>query len=186
MIKKSLAAASLAILAVFAVVPAANAVSYVPSAPDSTVSANGTAGGTSTVAFGAGSFANGESVTFTLTGATSATLTVFKAAMNSSLTKAASATGGASVAVALPSNASGSYTLTGNGATASVSSVITVTAADGGLANTGKAPAATGKSLASTGYNVPMLIVWAAAGILLLGIALAVVRTTVRRHRVGA
>jgi len=174
MIKKTLAVASLALLAAFAVAPAAHAATYVPGTPAATVTGSATAGGVSTVAFGDGAYANNENVAFTLSGVGTATLTVVKAA-TAPITKVSNGAGAVSIKVALPAEASGSYVLTGRSATAVNTATITVAAAD----------SATGKSLASTGFDAPMLLIWAAAGVLVLGVALVLVRNTVRRHRTG-
>jgi len=183
MAKKTFAAIALAVLAVFAVPAAANAAGYVPegnvTVSDSTVEP----GQTVSVSFDDASFAAGESVSFTLTGenAAGATLATIKAVVNStSITKTASAAGAVNVAVTLPTNASGSYTLTGTGLTSANvgTATLTAVAADSAAAANG--------GLASTGYNAPMLAIWAAAGALLLGIALVVVLTVVRRQRATA
>ena len=184
MAKKTFAAIALAVLAVFAVPAAANAAGYVPegnvTVSDSTVEP----GQTVTVGFSADSFTPGESVSFTLTGenAAGATLATVKAVVNStSITKTASATGAVSVAVTLPTNAVGSYTLTGTGLTSGSvgTATLSVVAAD-------SATVVKAGGLASTGYDAPMLAIWAAAGALLLGIALVTVLTVVRRQRANA
>ena len=165
---KAAAAFALAVAAVFAAPLAANA--YTPSGP-----ASGTVtiapGGTGTVAFTG--FAPGESVTFKLTGenASGATLAFVKFAIETKSTvKTASSTGSASVAVTLPSNASGTYTLTATGATSgtSVSTTITVGAA----------------ALPSTGGNDESLLgIWIGGGALVLAGAGIAVASTVRRNR---
>jgi hypothetical protein len=185
MIKKSVAAIALAVLAVFAVPAAANAAGYVPQGNITVSDSTPTPGEAVTVGFDDGSFTPGESVSFTLTGenAASATLANLRAVVNStSITKTATAAGSVAVVVTLPSDASGSYTLTGTGLTSGSvgTATLTVVAADSGTAVT----AAGG--LASTGYDAPMLAIWAAAGALLLGVALMVALTVVRRQRANA
>ena len=86
-----------------------------------------------------------------------------------------------SVAVTPPANASGSYTLTGTGLTSGSVGAVTVSVV---AADSAAADAAGG--LASTGYDAPMLAIWAAAGALLLGVALMVALTVVRRQRANA
>ena len=176
MFKKTLAASALAILAVFAVAPAANAVSYVPNAPAATISASAVAGESVVVTFGEGSFAPNEDVNFTVDGATTVGLAAVKAVVSGPITKAASATGVATVTVTLPANATGSYTTTANGVTSgsSATASFTVVNADGTAV------------LAATGVNSPMLLIWAASGVLLLGVALVLVRNTVRRQGASA
>lgn len=175
--KKSFAAIALAVLAVFAVPVAANAAGYVPSS-DVAVSGAATPGGTVNVTFESG-FTAGESVSFAVTGEGSATLAVFKAA-TVSLTKTATAGGAASVAVTLPAGATGTYTTTATGLSSGTvgTAAITVAAVDSGAAST--------NGLASTGYDAPMLLIWAAAGALVLGLALVVVLNIVRRQRATA
>ena len=176
MFKKTLAASALAILAVFAVAPAASAVSYVPGAPAATISASAVAGESVVVSFGEGSFAPNEDVNFTVDGATTVGLAAVKAVVSGPITKAASATGVASVTVTLPDNATGAYVVTANGLTsgASLTASFTIVNADGTAV------------LAATGVNSPMLLIWAASGVLLLGVALVLVRNTVRRQGASA
>ena len=184
MAKKTFATIALAVLAVFAVPAAANAAGYVPEENVTVSSTTVEPGETVTVSFSDGSFTAGESVSFTLTGenAASATLASFKAVVNStSLTKAAAADGSVSVAITLPTDATGSYALTATGLTSGSvgTAAISVVAADSAaVVNDG--------DLASTGYDAPMLAIWAAAGALLLGIALVTVLTVVRRQRANA
>ncbi|PXA70000.1 sortase [Cryobacterium arcticum] len=186
MFKKSLAAIALAVLAIFAVPAAANAAGYVP-VGNITVSGAVTPGSVVTVSFTDGSFTPGEDVSFTLTGenAVGATLATFKSVVNSqSLVKTASDTGAVSLDVKLPTDATGTYTVTATGLTSGTvgTASLTVGSADAG---TGSSDSAAG-GLASTGYNTPMLAIWGAAGALLLGVALVVVLGVVRRQRATA
>jgi hypothetical protein len=189
MFKKSLAAVALAVLAVFAVPAAANAAGYVP-VGNISVSGAVVPGGTVTVGFADGSFTPGESVSFTLTGenAAGATLATFKAVVDSqSLVKTASDTGAVSLDVTLPTNASGTYTVTATGLTSGTvgTASLTVATADGAAtgSNSGTGTDAATGGLASTGYSAPMLVIWGSAGALLLGVALVVVMGIVRRQR---
>jgi hypothetical protein len=184
MFKKSFAAIALAVLAVIAVPTAANAAGYVP-VGNVTVSGETAAGATVEVAFTAGSFTPGESVSFTLTGenAASATLASFKAVVNSqSVVKTAAGSGAVALDVTLPADATGTYTTTATGLTSGTvgTAALTVGSADAGAA------AGNNGGLAATGYSTPMLAIWAAAGALLLGIALVTVLTVVRRQRANA
>ncbi|KGJ72368.1 hypothetical protein GY21_15855 [Cryobacterium roopkundense] len=176
MAKKAFAAIVLAILAIFAVPSAASAAGYVP-VINITIVGNATAGGTVNIIFNIGSFTPGETVSFGVNGAGTATLGSVQAA-NVSSTKVASTEGGTNVQVTLPKNASGSYNVTATGLTSGVVGTATITtiAADS-VSNTG---------LASTGYEAPVLLIWSAAGALLLGISLVVVLTIVRRQRATA
>ena len=51
---------------------------------------------------------------------------------------------------------------------------------------TADAGASADKGLAQTGYEAPVLLIWGAAGALLLGVALIVVLSIVRRQRATA
>ena len=171
MIKKAFAVIALAVLAVFAVPAAANAAGYVPSDSIS-VSGQQVAGSTVKVSFGAGSFTAGETVSFTVTGD----------GFNYSASATAKANGSVSFNVKLPKGATGSYTVNAVGGTSGNVGTTTITVATpdkGGLANTGD-------NLANTGYDAPVLLIWSAAGALLLGAALVVVMTIVRRQRATA
>lgn len=180
MFEKSLAAAALAVLAVFAVPAAANAVGHVPQAniavsgavvPDSSV----------VVAFTAGSFVPGEDVSFTLAGEDRADLALLKSVVTSqSLVKTAANDGSVALDVTVPATATGTFTATATGlASGTVGTAsLTVGAADSGAATDG--------DLAATGYTTPMLAIWGGSGALLLGVALIVVLGVVRRQRAHA
>lgn len=175
MFKKALAVVALAIVATFAVPAAANAAGYVPK-EQITVSGRSAASATVTITFGTGSFGHGAEVTFGVRGAGKpTTLSVVKAASAVETVKSADAAGAVALDVTLPSDASGSYTVTGTDTAGTVgTAIITVAATDAG------------KSLASTGYDAPVLLIWGASGVLALGIALMVVLGIVRRQRVAA
>ena len=183
MFKKTLAAIVLSLVAVVAIPTAANAAGYVPSG-DVSVSGSATPGGTDTVSFGAGSFTGSENVSFSVTGNGTPTLSTFRAA-TVTLTKQASASGAVSVNVTLPTNASGTYTLTATGLTSGNvgTASITVSPADSAV---GGSSSNSGNGLADTGSTVPMLLIWGAAGAIILGFALFFVRGLVRRQRARA
>ncbi|TDW30572.1 sortase [Cryobacterium psychrophilum] len=178
--KKTFAAIALAVLAVFAVPAAANAAGYVP-ASDVSVSGSATASSTVTVDVEEGPFLLGEEVNLSVDGAGTAVRSTFKAA-TVSLVKTASATGAATVNVTLPTDATGTYAVTATGLTSGnvATAAITVVAADVGAA------ANAAGDLASTGYPTPVAAIWAAAGALLLGVALVAVLTLLRRQRATA
>ncbi|MDJ0338410.1 sortase [Cryobacterium sp. PH31-O1] len=177
MFKKSLATAALAVIAVFAFAPAANAADYVASNLTTVTDSTPAPGSATTVSFADTAFDDGESVSFTASGTPAATLSVVKAAVSNTVVKTASSTGAVSAVITVPTNATGLYTVTATGATGTVgTAVLTVTAADG-------TPA---KALSSTGYNVPVLVIWGAAGLLILGAALVAVRISVRRQHASA
>lgn len=186
MLKKTLAVLTFAILAFVAVPSAANAAGYVPN-NNVTVTGNAVPGGTVTVNFAVSSFAPNESVAVSVSGNTTATLSVVKAAVLTSLTKQASANGSLSVNVTLPSNASGTYTLTATGRTSGnvgTASITTVPANTANLANTGGTVAS--GNLANTGATLPMLMIWIGSGALILGVAIVGTLTFVRRQRRNA
>ncbi|OII43516.1 hypothetical protein [Plantibacter sp. MMLR14_011] len=177
MIKKITAVFALALAGLFIAPVAANA-SYVPNA-GITVSGSVTAGGTSTVSFGDGGFQPGETVSLALTGenATGATLA---AVDTQTIQKTASATGAVNLNVTLPTNATGSYTVTATGLTTGITgtATLTVTAAGSGSGSGGN-----DNDLADTGFGAPAFVVWGAAGAVALGAALIAVLVMVRRQR---
>ncbi len=176
MFKKTLATAALAVFAVFAFAPAATAADYVSDTAVVSIEAAPVAGETAVIAFAADAFLANESVTFSVTGAQEATLSVVKTAVTTSLTKNAAANGSSSVDVAIPDNATGNYTVTATAGSATYTATLDIVAADAGTSN----------GLASTGYDAPVLMIWGAAGILVLGVALVLVRLSVRRQHAAA
>jgi phage tail sheath gpL-like len=176
MLKKTLAIAALAFLAVVGTPLAANAAGYVPSS-NVTVSGTVTAGGTVTVSFAAGSFTSGETVSFSVTGSGTATISAFRAATVTA-TKVATSSGAVSANVTLPANATGTYTLTATGLTSGNigTAALTVVPADPGTA----------AALPHTGSTLPMLLIWIAGGAVALGLALYLVLGLVRRQRARA
>lgn len=185
--KKTLAAIALSVMAVFAAPAAANAAGYVP---QDHVSVNGSpvAGAVLAVVFDGGSFDHkggiGEKVSIAATGAGRPALSVFKAA-TTTIEKSATADGSLSVNMTLPEDASGTYTVTATGLESGNVGTATVTVAAADAAAGNGSTSADG-DLASTGYSAPMLLIWAAAGALLLGVALVVVLNIVRRQRATA
>lgn len=176
MFKKIIAGAGIALVAFFAAPAAANA-GY---GADDSISVAGTPqpGETIAVTFDE-YFQPGESVSFALTGesATSATLAVFKVAVNTqTLVKASNASGSVVLNVTLPTNASGTYTVTATGLTSGIvgTAAVTVVAADG---------PGNGDGLAVTG-GTALTAIWIAGGALALGIALLLVRTLRRKASV--
>lgn len=151
--------------------PAAAHAAYVPAA-NITVTGAVTAGGTVSVDFADGSFAEGEGVSVALSCATTVTTT-----------ETATATGALNLDVAIPADATGTCTLTATGLTSGdIGTVaLTIASADGGA---GAGAGGSDDELADTGASdSSMLLIWGASGVLLLGVALVVVMTTVRRQR---
>ena len=176
MAKKLLAIAALALAVIFAVPTAAMAAEYVP--PGNVSTSGGTVatpGQTKTIIFAAGSFCASESVVVTVTGSPTATL--------GAPSYTSSANGSLTITVNVPSTATASsvYSIQAVGAKCGNvgTSRLTVVLAD-------SATAAAPGGLAFTGGTVSMLIVWSAAGILALGIALLLVMRVVRRQRAQA
>jgi hypothetical protein len=125
-----------------------------------------TPGGSGTFTFS--DFEPNEPVTFTLTGenGAGATLAALAAVTSASLVKNADAAGNASVTVTLPSNASGTYTLTAAGANGTPGTSFTVPAA-----------------LGATGADISPIMLWGAVGIVGLGVIALIVVSAVRRSR---
>jgi hypothetical protein len=177
MIKKVLATAGIALIAFFAVPSTANA-QYAPAPSDDSIIV--APGDTVTIPFAG--FAPSENVTFTLTGesASSATLALFRAAVDSTtLTKAASTDGTVSVDVTLPTNAVGDYVLAAVGleSDATASTIISVAAA------VDPDEEADDDDLAVTGVSA-LSTVWIAGGALGLGVVLLLVRGLRRKATV--
>lgn len=188
MFKKVLAVLALTLAGVFALPMAANAAGYVPSSNVTVSNSNPAPGQTVIVSFKSGSFLPGENVQFTLTGedAASASLASLRAVINSkSIVKPATSSGAVSVSVTLPTDATGTYTLTATGATSgNVGTVsLTVTPLDTG---TGSGPVSSSGGLAHTGSTISLIAIWAAGGVVLLGAAFVAVNVIVRRQRAKA
>ncbi|MBA8816901.1 hypothetical protein FHX48_001994 [Microbacterium halimionae] len=171
-LRTKIAAVAIAVVALIAAPAAANA--YTPSSPTGTVTI--TPGGTSTVQFGG--FEDEEPIVFTLTGENGAggTLSSVRFVVNStSITKAADEDGDASVAVTLPANASGSYSLAAVGQSSGASAAVTI---DSGVA------AGSGTALPATGFDTASMTgIWVGGGVLLMGgIAVTVIALMRRRQ----
>lgn len=178
MLKKITAVVALALAGLFVAPLAANA-SYVPGA-SITATGDFTPGGTFVVEFSDGSFQPNEEVSLALTGenATGATLAV----VNTQTTqKTASAAGAVSLTVTLPTNATGSYTVTGTGLSSGLIGTVTITVS--AAPGAGAGADTNGDGLADTGFNTPAFVVWAAAGAVVLGAALIAVFVMMRRQR---
>jgi hypothetical protein len=132
-------------------------------------------GGANEVTVIDGSFTPGEPVNFTLAGenASGADLGAIQAYDSKSITKSATSAGGASLTVTLPLNSSGNYQVTAVGATSGNIGIISFAVV----------PADT---VAHTGSEFPMLVVWIAGGALALGVALILVLRISRRQRAAA
>jgi hypothetical protein len=186
MLKKITAVVALAVAGLFVAPLAANA-SYVPNA-QITATGDFTPGGTFVVEFSDGAFQPNEEVSLALTGenATGATLAVVD---TQTTQKTASATGAVSLTVTLPTNATGSYEVTGTGLSSQILGTITITVtADGtgagaGAGAGGSGADSNGDGLADTGFNTPAFVVWGAAGAVALGAALIAVFVMMRRQR---
>ncbi|GAA1838378.1 hypothetical protein [Agromyces salentinus] len=164
MIRKILATVAVAAAALFAVPGAANAepAGYVGQGTDVTL----TVGEVGTMTF-SGLTASTPS---TATADDLVTLGVLKA---STASRPTDATG--TVSYQVSSNTPGTYTITATAGDSVATGTLTVVPADtaGGTAT----------GIADTGYDMPVLWLWIGGGALLLGAALIVVLTTVRRAR---
>lgn len=156
--------ASAALAAGLIIAAPAMAQAYTPTGSD-TVTITVTGSGT----FSFDGFTANASIDFTLVGenASSGSLGRVKLAVDSlTTTKTADASGSVSVAVTLPANASGDYTLSATGERA------------GSSAGSG------GATLPSTGGDSESLLgIWVGGGALVLAGATVAVATTVRRNR---
>jgi hypothetical protein len=179
MFKKIIAGAGIALIALFSVPAAAQAYGA-----DENISVAGDPqpGETITVTFDEYFFGR-EDVSFALTGenATGATLAVFKAAVNTqTLVKSADASGSVALDVTLPTDATGTYTVTATGLTSGLigTAAITVVAADGAGNGAGD-----DDGLAVTG-GTAITTIWIAGGALALGAALLMIRSMRRKASV--
>lgn len=165
MARKLVAAALLALAAVFAVPAVANAAGYTGQGPG-TVTAEA-----------------GEAVALTFTDLPANTPSTASAddAVTLSVLKAATASKPTSASGTVTYTASatepGTYTITVTAGSAVATATLTVAPADSSSGGTG---------LPSTGYDVPMLALWGGIGALVLGAALVAVLATVRRNRTSA
>lgn len=184
-IRKVVAGFALAVAALVAVPAAAQANGYTPVPNESYTGQTVVApGGTTTITFGAGFFTPGETVTFFLTGenAAGATLASFRTVVNNSpsINKVAGASG-TPVAVTLPANASGTYSLNASSPSkGTVSVAISVGSAGAGGAAAGGA----GTGLATTGAAGDQLLwAWVAGGALAFVGGGVLVASAVRKQR---
>jgi LPXTG-motif cell wall-anchored protein len=161
---KLFATFTLAVIALLAVPAAAHAVGYV-AADLISVSGDQQAGGTVAVAFNNGAFENAERVSVAVTGEGAVTIGVIRAD-TINVERSATRLGALDLTLLLPADATGSYTLTATGLSSQSvgTATITVVAADGST------------SLPSTGSGIPMLLVYATAAALMLGVALVLAR----------
>lgn len=162
MIRKILATIAIAAAALAAAPAAATAAGYTGQGTNVTLEV----GEVGTMTF-SGLPANTPS---TATADDAVTLAVLRAATASRPTDASG-----TVSYAVSANAPGTYTITATAGQYVATGTLTVVPADAaGAANAG---------IATTGYDAPVLWLWIAGGALLLGVALVVVMTTVRRAR---
>lgn len=174
LIRKLFATLALVSVAVLAGPVAAHAAGYV-AADLVTVSGAQAAGSTVSVAFDDGAFTNSEQVSLAVSGQGSATLAALRAATVNT-EKTATSDGALDLTVTLPSDATGSYTLTAIGLSSQNigTATFTVVAADG-------------SGLATAGFDVPIALIYSAGGALLLGLALVItLRVTLRRRTATA
>lgn len=170
MLKKLLATLTIAFVVLLAVPAAAHASGYV-AADLISVSGDQQAGGEVSVAFRAGAFENLERVSVAVTGDGAVTLGLVRAATVDAV-RSATGVGGLDLTVILPTDATGSYTLTATGLSSQSvgTATITVVAADGAA------------SLPSAGFAVPVLLPVFVTAMLILGLALVLLRRRLARQ----
>ena len=183
MIKKALAGLAIAAAAIF-IAPAA-AQAYLPSG-DITGPATIAPGGSGTVNFNG--FDPNETVSFTLSGengAGASLASAVSAVSTANIVKGADSSGSVSVTVTLPSDATGSYTLTGTGLSSGSfgSIVFSAGSSTGGSSSGGTTSGGSTGGLPNTGATIPTLGLWAGGGLLALGAAFVIVLTIVRRQK---
>lgn len=185
MLKKISAVVILAAASLFFIPLPATAESYVPVGAGGSSTLTVVAGAANPVAFGGDTFVGGEPVTVTVIGTPDATLGMVK--VDVSRTYSASKGGGLQFTVTIPKSASASsYSINAKGASNRTASfTINSTPTDSALAVTGGGKSAD-SALALTGGNLPVVIIWGGAGILILGVALLIVFNVVRRQRIRA
>jgi hypothetical protein len=183
--KKSLAILALTVGAFLALPTAAYAVApYPPVGPCASVSGTAAPDATITVTFTDGCFAADEQYDVTVTGSGTVTLDGVAAA---SLRKAAAATGGGTLVLALPHDATGTYVVNAVGilsqriwsATVDVAPITPAIATPSApVANTPVVNSSLSSTslastwLAATGRVLPALTLWGAGGLILLGAAM--------------
>ena len=164
MTRKLVAAALLALAAVFAIPAVANAAGYTGDGP-----------GTVTVEAGEAvvlTFSDlPPNTPSTATADDAVTLSVLKASTASKPTNASGV-----VSYTAMATQPGTYTITVTAGQAVATATLTVVPADSG--STGGLP--------STGYDFPIALLWGGVGAVILGGALVAVLTTVRRNRASA
>jgi hypothetical protein len=181
---KGLATAALIAGAVFAAPVAANAATYTPGVPDTTVS-TATVGGPFALTFQAGVFTPNAPLTATFSSAgpvpTSATATgVFHAATAGPVAVgSANAAGGVTLRGTVPASATSDITVTVTDGTNTAVGTINVVAAPAGA---GSAATAGTSGLATTGTYISLATVWGAVGLVALGGGFLVVRSTRKRQ----
>lgn len=168
--RKLLATLALAGVAALAGPVAAHAAGYV-AADLVTVSGSQTPGSTVTVAFDDGAFTDSEKVSIAVSGEGLVTVATLRAATVNT-EKTATSAGALDLKVTLPSDATGSYTITAIGLNSQNigTSTITVVAADG-------------TGLATTGFDAPFALIYSAVGALVLGLGLVIALRVIMRRR---
>lgn len=176
----ALSIAAAAILAPVVATSASAAVLPYPPAPSTVVSGNNV-----TINFEPGSFSSNETVTIFLNGfnASAATLATIKTASNGPArlgTVESSANGSAGTTIVLPSNATGTYTVTGTSPSRPEGVSVTFTVAGTGTGGDGGGQG----SLPATGMDSGSLLgLWVGGGALVLAGGAVAVGTAVHRQR---
>jgi hypothetical protein len=189
MLKKSLAILALAAGGFLGIPTAAYAVApYPPAGPCASVVGTAAPDTTVTVTFNDGCFAPGEQYDVTVTGSGAITLDGVAAA---SLSKTASPTGGGTLMVMFPHDATAAYLVNAVGVTSQRACSVTMDVVPASPAVvTPSVPGAstprasspltssplTSTSLASSGYDLPVVALWSTGGLVLLGAVMMIAR----------
>ncbi|WP_426623137.1 hypothetical protein ACPPVW_10860 [Leifsonia sp. McL0607] len=175
MLKKILAAAAVTAALLLAAPAAANAVDYPSGAPCTFDVSTPQAGNSATLTCVPDSWGNGETITWVASGSDVASIV-----MASSVS--ANADGSDVLLVTLPADASGTYTITGTGASSGhiYSASLTVVPADAS-ASTINDPGSSG--LADTGSVIAEWALWTGAGLLVVGLVSVAIAAWMRKVR---
>lgn len=169
MLKKAFAIGLLAVLAIFAVPTTASAASY---------GGNGSGGGTIVVV-------EGQQGSITFYGFQPGEIT-YASGPDGVIFESSSLVAGpdGSVTYRVTGSKIGSFTITVTGASNISTGVVTTVPADSS-GGSGSGSNANG-TLPNTGLQTPTLVVWGASGVLVLGVALVLVLSVVRRNKNAA
>ena len=192
---KIIAFVGVVLAGVFVAPMAASAVPYTPGAVISANPVHLHPGGTSVISAGSGYFGPSEHVDVSVApGGTTTGIHTNSVSNGWTVpdTLTSTSSGAASFSLTAPAGSNGTYTVTLTSASASGSVVLDVTSTSGGSgSNPGGGDgsgtiATTGTGgLAFTGISLPMMLIWAIAAIIALGVALITVRKMKLREKIS-